>query len=107
LVSGSCGRRLNIVKKPPSRWHAVTVVLHATSCAAATMRRNVRYLSGEAPLLPLADCPNRAGCKCSYRHFEDRRCGPRRTEDLKSGLQADVPARNRRATRGRRERDQQ
>jgi hypothetical protein len=106
FAAGGGGRTLNLMKKGPSKWHAVTVVLHATSCAAATLCRNARFLAQEAPMLPLPECPNRPGCRCVYRHFDDRRNGPRRTEDLKGGLKSDTPPKNRRALRGRRARDQ-
>lgn len=70
------------------------------------MCRHARYLSHEAPPLPLPQCPNRAGCRCVYRHFEDRRTGSRRTDDLKNGTKSETPPKNRRASRGRRARDQ-
>ena len=91
--------------KPASKWHAVTVVLHGSSCAAAALCRNSRFLSGEAPRLPLPGCPHPDECRCTYRHFEDRRSGPRRTDEVGGGLQADKPEVNRRKARGRRARD--
>jgi hypothetical protein len=94
------------MKKGASKWHAVTVVLHSTSCAAATLCRNARYLSHEAPRLPLPQCTDRPGCRCTYRHFEDRRVSTRRTEDLRNGVKPDAPRENRRGSRGRRARDQ-
>lgn len=93
------------VKKRTSRWHAVTVVLHDTSCAAATLCRNVRFLAHEAPHLPLPDCPNGGKCRCVYRHFEDRRTNPRRTADMSGALPSETPKTNRRQTRGRRAED--
>jgi hypothetical protein len=70
------------------------------------MCRYSRFLADEAPSLPLPDCDRRATCPCTFKHYEDRRAGPRRTDDLKRGVKSDAPALNRRAARGRRPRDQ-
>jgi hypothetical protein len=94
-----------VVNKPCAKWHAVAVVLHDSSCAAAALCRNSRFLSKEAPKLPLPGCSHPEACRCTYRHFEDRRNGPRRTEDVGGGLRADKPEVNRRKQRGRRARD--
>jgi len=91
-------------RKPASKWHAVTVVLQTSSCAAAAMCRNTRYLSREAPRLPLPKCPHPEECQCTFKHLEDRRTGVRRSADVGKG--SDKPATERRAKRGRRERDQ-
>jgi hypothetical protein len=93
------------VKKRSSRWHSVTVVLHDTSCAAAALCRNMRFLSQEAPPLPLPECPNREQCRCVYRHFEDRRSSPRRTADMGGAFPSETPKTNRRLARGRRAHD--
>jgi hypothetical protein len=90
--------------KPAKKWHGVMVVLNGTSCAAAALCRNSRFLASEAPKLPLPACTHPDECRCTYRHFEDRRNGPRRTEEI-GGLQADKPEVNRRKSRGRRARD--
>jgi len=90
------------VKKPVTKWHAVMVVLHDTSCAAAALCRNTRFLSKEAPRLPLPTCPHPHQCRCTFRHFEDRRAGPRRTEDVNRSLPSEKPTTNRRKSRGRR-----
>jgi hypothetical protein len=81
------------------------VVLHDSSCAAAALCRNTRFLSRDAPRLPMVGCPHPEQCPCTFRHFEDRRNGPRRTEDLGRGLSSDKPEVNRRKSRGRRARD--
>jgi hypothetical protein len=92
-------------RKPASKWHGVTVVLETSSCAAAALCRNTRYLSREAPRLPLSTCPHPESCKCRYKHFEDRRSGVRRGSDIGKG--SDKPKSDRRTTRGRRARDQE
>ncbi|MEJ0084879.1 MAG: hypothetical protein WDO72_04325 [Pseudomonadota bacterium] len=93
-------------RKPPARWHAVTVVLQTSSCAAAALCRNTRFLSKDAPRLPLAGCEHPEECNCKFRHFDDRRGnGGRRAVDVGVGSGGEKPARERRETRGRRARD--
>jgi len=61
-------------------WRAVGVVPGKNGCQAS-QQADTRYLCAEAPRLPLGACTNPAGCHCKYRHFEDRRKGPRRSRD--------------------------
>jgi len=61
-------------------WRAVGIV-PGKNCCKASKDSDVRYLCEEAPRLPLAGCTNPGGCQCTYRHFEDRRKGPRRSLD--------------------------
>ena len=93
-------------------WHAVAVSSGKPCCRASVVARNVRYLSTEAPPLPLAGCTQPQGCLCKYRHFNDRRAGPRRTTDselFKNALSRHVVAKltieERRMTKGRRATD--
>lgn len=93
------------MKKPPAKWHAVTVVLRESSCAAAALCRNTRFLAREAPRLPLPTCPHPEKCPCTFRHHEDRRTGPRRSDDIGRGLSSEKRDINRRASAGRRATD--
>lgn len=86
----------------PHRWHAVTLVPGATACAAAMACKDRRYLSFEAPRMPLEGC-DAARCDCTYRHFTDRRGTARRTVYKRAG-QARVGS-DRRGNRGRRASD--
>jgi hypothetical protein len=61
--------------------HAVTVVTGAKACAAARALADQRFLSREAPKLPLRNCAC-ANCECRYAHHEDRRRGPRRAREM-------------------------
>ncbi len=61
-------------------WRAVGIVT-GKNCCQASQQAETRYLCEEAPRLPLAGCTSPAVCQCTYRHFEDRRKGPRRTRD--------------------------
>lgn len=54
------------------RWHAVTIVPQRNACEAASKAAGLRYLSAEAPPLPLPGC-NAVECKCYYHHYRDRR----------------------------------
>jgi len=66
---------------PKEPWHAVSVVEGPRACPAAEGLRNKRFLSDEAPRLPLPDCSSPWRCKCKYRHHADRRAISRRETD--------------------------
>lgn len=88
-------------RDPRNRWHAVSVVPGSRACKAAEALKGQRFLSKEAPQLPLPQCDT-AECRCKYRHYEDRRGPPRRAE---SGAPASRTTTDRRRSRGRRETD--
>jgi hypothetical protein len=85
-------------------YHAVVIAAPANACAAAQACKGKRYLSTEAPRLPLADCNSRR-CECKYRHYDDRRGGPRRQDEKATPPVGARERVNRRATRGRRASD--
>lgn len=68
-------------KRPPRPWHAVSIVPGSQPCAAASGLARKRFLSREAPSLPLKAC-DQAQCTCHYEHHDDRRKGPRRASEL-------------------------
>jgi hypothetical protein len=41
-----------------------------------------RFLSAEAPRLPLYGCSMPSTCGCAYKHHDDRRVRARRAEEL-------------------------
>jgi hypothetical protein len=86
------------------KYRGVEVIAGEDACDAARSLRNVRLLSAEVPRLPHKTCDRPADCKCIYRHFNDRREGPRREND---GAFVTVAYRGdeRRRGRGRRESD--
>jgi len=90
-------------KQPRNRWHAVAIVPGAGHCKAAESAKGRRFLSAEAPLLPLREC-NAAACTCKYRHHDDRRGAPRRSDEAGGAKRARAAA-ERRSHRGRRETD--
>ena len=91
-------------KKPESAWHAIAIVPTLESCDAAQALREQRFLSKDAPALPLPDCTDRNACRCGYRHFTGRRVGARRSSE-DSGIEGRPPAVDQRKKRGRRKSD--
>jgi hypothetical protein len=92
-------------REPRNRWHAVTILPGATRCQAVEAAKGRRYLSKEAPILPLREC-DAAVCKCKYRHYQDRRGTPRRSEEARGGgMRSRTGTDDRRNSRGRRETD--
>lgn len=85
-------------------YHAVSIVPGVTCCRAARELRSRRYLSREAPMLPLAGC-TASPCQCSYKHFDDRRMKGRRASD-RIGRSASWSGAERRRLVGRRETDE-
>jgi hypothetical protein len=87
-------------------WHAVGILSGPTCCRAAIARKNNRYLAYEALQLPLADCTQPKLCMCKYKHYSDRRRGPRReSERFENVLSRRVLSRRveeRRVSKGRR-----
>ena len=82
------------------RWHAVSVVTKSGSCCeAARAIRHMRFLSAEAPRLPLVGCARPERCSCAYKHFEDRRAQARRKEDI-DGLRRSIQGREERRSHG-------
>lgn len=76
-------------------FHAVAIKPGEGCCGAALALRGKRFLSREAPAVPLPDC-GAARCTCTYLHFDDRRSGGDRRRA------AAQPAQERRRSRGRR-----
>jgi hypothetical protein len=86
-------------------WHAVSVVPGRWGCEAARALGGVRYLSKDAPRLPLVDCGAPASCSCAYKHHLDRRGRPRRKDEMLGLRRSGYVVDERRVTRGRREDD--
>jgi hypothetical protein len=71
--------------RAPSHWHAVAIKPKGQSCEAVQACRTARFLSSDAPRLPLVECSTSDTCTCVYKHHADRRAQPRR-QDEKDGL---------------------
>ena len=89
----------------PKRWHAISVNAKALSCVAAQDMRKKRFLSKEAPALPLEGCTKRASCPCTYKHHDDRRSKLRRDNEARILSNISKHGAERRTSRGRRSDD--
>jgi hypothetical protein len=89
----------------PNHWHAVCVEAKASSCAAAHALGKRRFLSKDAPSLPLPKCGNALGCECTYKHHEDRRGKQRRKGEQSFTSTQKIPKIEQRQSRGRRSDD--
>ncbi len=81
-------------------FHGVSLKPGPDACAAVHTVIDRRYLSNDAPALPLAGC-NRERCECTYGHYTDRRDEEDRRSGWGSfgGFAASVPGGNRRDQR--------
>lgn len=97
----------------PVQAHRVMNPYHAVSIKAGTSCRRTaeayagrRFLSAEAPPLPMPTCDSR-NCRCRYVHHDDRRAGAdRRHRDVGNRNIALAKGGDRRSSRGRRATDQ-
>jgi hypothetical protein len=84
-------------------YHAVSVIPGSSACAAAYRFSGQRFLSRQAPRLPLPTC-DATRCECRFKHHKDRRSSARRSSDM--GMMAGTYSGNeRRRSRGRRATD--
>jgi len=90
---------------PVAAFHAVEIRCTEGACQAAKDAGGKRYLATEVPLMPLEQCDRRDQCECSYRHFQDRRHGPRRTADDAVSSRAHTDCVERRRSESRRAKD--
>jgi hypothetical protein len=92
------------LKSPTLRYHCVSIHAGPQGCAAVKALQHTRILSAEAPHLPLPTCETPATCRCTYRHHDDRRKGPRRSSE-RNGPSDRWTAPERRRSIGRRATD--
>jgi hypothetical protein len=88
----------------PRKWHAISVDAKTSSCPIAHDLKKKRFLSKQAPLLPLEGCNKRSSCPCTYKHHDDRRSKSRRGGAAISS-KANNHGSERRISRGRRSED--
>jgi hypothetical protein len=86
-------------------WHAVSIVTGRWCCEAARQLLGSRYLSKQAPRLPLEECSSAEHCSCLYKHHGDRRGVPRRKDEAMGMRRPAHLDNDRRVSRGRREDD--
>ena len=70
-----------VAKKVTQTFHAVTIQPGRLCCHEARALQGQRFLSREAPTLPLRNCTCE-NCACLYQHYDDRRAGARRARDM-------------------------
>ena len=99
------GIESKVVARPQRKaWSCVSIVCTPRACAAIQAFTKQRWLSADAPRLPLPACDAQQ-CECHYQHFDDRRSKPRRHAD-RNGLPRIYNAEERRSKgRGRRSTD--
>lgn len=85
-------------------YHAVSVLPGTDACAAAYRFSGQRFLSTQAPRLPLPSCDTTT-CGCRFKHHKDRRSGPRRNSDIGMVMAGFSGNNERRQSRGRRATD--
>jgi hypothetical protein len=101
-LKGSAARAAKRFADQP--FSAVSIETGWEPCDAAEALEGERFLSGQAPALPLAGC-DAASCDCEYRYHADRRAGTRRDADLGLPRQRIGPQVERRDGGGRRAAD--
>jgi hypothetical protein len=96
---------ITIVSRPGAlRWSAVSIVPGPHCCLAVRGLTHRRYLSAEAPRLPVPEC-NARPCECRFKHHTDRRAKVQRKRD-RDEMSLGYKATERRSiSRGRRESD--
>jgi hypothetical protein len=86
-----------------SPFHSVSIIPGRGACVRANQCSGTRYLSRQAPRLPLPAC-DAAECNCRFKHHNDRRAGPRRRTDI-GFMPGTFNGAERRQARGRRAED--
>ena len=89
-----------------SAYEAVSIHSYKDKCPAVASLAGQRFLSSEAPSIPLESCSSET-CHCVYMHHSDRRTGTdRRGHHQSADGYTVIPGQpNRRKTRGRRASD--
>ncbi len=89
----------------PSPYHCVAVLPGKNACRTAQTLKGMRFLSAEAPTLPLVSC-DCTSCACTFAHFADRRHGDRRNAYSAESHSFTIQGHDeRRRRRGRRQSD--
>lgn len=97
MASKDPGKGTN--KSSDRRWHAVSVKPGPGACNVADNGRDRRWLSREAPALPLPGCSKPESCRCTYQHHQDRRSGEGRRAEETDAFARPVKVANERRTR--------
>jgi hypothetical protein len=90
--------------KRDERYHAVGIRPGDNCCEAARQFGKLRFLSAQAPQLPLPGC-QQSSCTCRYSHYPDRRHTMDQRSELRAGHQTGSDAIDHRLSKGRRTTD--
>ena len=71
-------------KSSISPYHGVEVKMPYDACEEVLKLHGKRYLSANAPILPLSGCDQH--CTCKFKHHNDRRQEDRRDSFSSSGI---------------------
>lgn len=82
----------------PNPFHAVSIRHGSDACETVASLGNKRFLSVEAPGIPMPEC-DQPRCNCRYQHYRDRR---NRDSSRRSISQAHYHGQERRRIMGRR-----
>ncbi len=74
-----------VTKPKVSPYHCVELKISYDACDAAMQQHGKRYLSAEAPILPLSECDQQS-CRCRFKHHDDRRHEQRRDPFSETGI---------------------
>jgi len=77
-----------LIAQKSTPYHAVSIQPGSEACRAARELKGRRFLSSEAPTLPLADC-TLVDCQCHFVHHADRLAPRERRSELPRGTGAD------------------
>lgn len=92
------------VRTQPSRYQAIAIFRGTVCCSIARRFSEHRFLTREAPTLPLNGCTMPQRCECRYLKFKDRRGDSRRLDDFAAATRL-YGLKERRGAKGRRSTD--
>ena len=73
-----------VTKNTSSPYHCVELKMPYDACEEVLQLHGKRFLSAEAPALPLRGCDQH--CECKFKHYNDRRQDDRRDAFSSSGI---------------------
>jgi hypothetical protein len=79
LIAKQPANNTGIIAIKNTAFHCVETHHHGKCCEAIKALHGKRFLSSEAPMLPVQGC-DQAHCECDYVHHDDRRSDNRRTD---------------------------
>ena len=80
-------------------YHAVSIKFESRACMAAKSLEGERFLSGEAPRLPLPKC-DVSDCLCHFAHHKDRRISKDRRNVFNASGHSDSTGKHEQERRG-------